>query len=433
MMNALTSPDSVDGRLQRLLGGPDRARLRLRMRRHFERLDDGTASELIHLRNLNPQELDTVVGMGGRASRSSDSARVDISQVDTLLRDAGIARSLREALEQLDGPIVSKRIANAAALAAWLAISQSPHHHEKMRNWLATATALPVLKRLSGGQPLIASRLLEHADVVLSCLPAKGIPRSQLAAQSLGDAHALDKGRPVATVVLAAWRHGENIVEPQAEPTCDEPDRATDVQPDERIRDIWARAGVLVNELARPALCLNLPVTNESKWQPTHGEPDYLSLRRLLRNPPAWAVRDKTIFVCENPNVVAIAAEQLGDACAPLVCTDGMPSAAQQTLLGQLRDAGARLTYHGDFDWPGLRIGNLVMQTWSASPWRFLSTDYQTAIACTTGVRHPLSGNAEDACWDPALTSVMKQVGAAIAEEAVASALIDDLTNVASA
>jgi hypothetical protein len=34
-----------------------------------------------------------------------------------------------------------------------------------------------------------------------------------------------------------------------------------------------------------------------------------------------------------------------------------MPSAAQQTLLAQLAAAGARLRYHGDFDWAGLVIG----------------------------------------------------------------------------
>jgi len=38
-----------------------------------------------------------------------------------------------------------------------------------------------------------------------------------------------------------------------------------------------------------------------------------------------------------------------------------MLAAAQRTLLMQLRRAGATLRYHGDFDWPGIAIGNVVM------------------------------------------------------------------------
>lgn len=64
--------------------------------------------------------------------------------------------------------------------------------------------------------------------------------------------------------------------------------------PDERVRDIWARAGVLVNELARPVLFLNLPVASRDATMRTPGDPGYLSLRRLLRTPPVWAVNGVT-------------------------------------------------------------------------------------------------------------------------------------------
>ena len=87
-------------------------------------------------------------------------------------------------------------------------------------------------------------------------------------------------------------------------------------------RDLWANAGVLVNELARPALVLNAPGVGSL------GEPSCLSLRSLLRSPPRWNVRGRTVYVCENPNLLAIAADTLGASCAPLVCTEGMPAAA---------------------------------------------------------------------------------------------------------
>jgi len=41
-------------------------------------------------------------------------------------------------------------------------------------------------------------------------------------------------------------------------PEADVPDLLPDLQ-EERDRSVWARAGILVNELARPALFLNLP------------------------------------------------------------------------------------------------------------------------------------------------------------------------------
>ena len=131
---------------------------------------------------------------------------------------------------------------------------------------------------------------------------------------------------------------------------------------------------------------------------PTAGEPVHLSLRKLLRNPPVWAVVDRDVFVCENPSIVAIAADRLGGASAPLVCTDGMPSAAQRTLILQLVAAGARLRYHGDFDWPGLTIGNFVIRALRAKPWRFDADDY--LAACRGGVSTlPVEGRIE-AEWD---------------------------------
>jgi uncharacterized protein (TIGR02679 family) len=58
-----------------------------------------------------------------------------------------------------------------------------------------------------------------------------------------------------------------------------------------------------------------------------------------------------------------------------------MPSAAPQTLLAQLAAAGARLRYHGDFDWAGLVIGNFVVREFGAEPWRFGEADYLAASA----------------------------------------------------
>jgi uncharacterized protein (TIGR02679 family) len=147
----------------------------------------------------------------------------------------------------------------------------------------------------------------------------------------------------------------------------------------------------------------------------------------LLRAPPSWDVSGRDVYVCENPNLVAIAADRLGRACAPLVCTEGMPAAAQRTLLSQLALAGARLRYHGDFDWPGVRIANHVMREHRAQPWRFGAADYLAAIQIAPRRGQRLGAKAIAASWDDALMPAMRHHRIPIAEEMLAASLLEDL------
>ena len=410
---------ATDPRLQRLLGGDGLAALRQRLRRHFEREAPDAPRGTLRLGSLDAFEREALARLSGRPPRDARSMQLDLAAIDQSLRDAGIADSLRESLAQLDGPIRHLASMRAEESGRWSAVVAACPHPALAR-CLQSPAVLGVLKRLARQDSGAAMRLLDRADAVLRRLPAAGVGRSQLAADTLGNAHALDPGQPTATLVLAAWREIEHG-SPQAADMDDEP------AADERSRDIWARAGVLVNELARPALLLNVPVAAGEASAFPAGEPAYLSLRRLLRTPPRWAVADTAVFVCENPNLVAIAADRLGARCVPLVCTDGMPAAAQRTLLDQLAAAGARLQYHGDFDWPGLRIANHVMRVWKAAPWRFGAVDYVDAVTAMPSARHALDDTLVDASWDAALTTAMRHHRWAIAEEAVAAPLLADL------
>ena len=104
-----------------------------------------------------------------------------------------------------------------------------------------------------------------------------------------------------------------------------------------------------------------------------------------------------------------------------------MPSASQRTLLRQLADQGAHLHYHGDFDWPGLRIGNQVVREHDARPWRFATADYRAAVAAAPRPGRPLDDAAVTALWDDALAGAMLIERLAIDEEALADVLLDDL------
>jgi len=402
-MTGMTSLGDVE-RLQRILGGSELSSLRQRLRARYER---GAAGGEFTLKQLSVAERRALTGLLGRPFRTADSMRVSSSELDEAISHSGLAVDLKTALEMLDGPLVDRRAQRLALESSWAAVL-SRRVEPRLSALLSTGGGLSLLKRLSSSDAARASLLIDQAERVLALLPAAGITLGQLAAETQGDSHALDAGRPVATLVLQACRVRQESV-------------------DERPRELWARLGVAVNELACPALCLNIPVLGGSVGgRPSAGEPYYCSLRMLLRQPPSFDVAGRDVFVCENPNVVSIAADRLGAACAPLLCTDGMPSASQRTLLTQLASAGARLRYHGDFDWPGIVIGNFVMRRFGATAWRFGREDY-LAAARLEGGRSVSGDGMVQARWDEELAAAMVERGVVVHEEGVVGELLGDL------
>lgn len=417
-----------EDRLARLLGGPDLAVLRARLRARFER---GERRDEFTMSELTSAERQALEGLLGRTPRVAKSMQLSHAELDRAILRAGLAQDLRAALEILDGPIADRRADQLRLEQAWrdaVAGISDP----RLSLALTEPVGLALLKRCAGGDPVRAERLVVEAERVLAMLPAAGISRAQLGAHALGDAHALDAGQPVASLVLRACRVGPGIAESAEvdDVTADEGDSLSDAR-GSTVRDQWARIGVVVSELAAPVVCLNLPVLGNSSCAQlvrvgaATGEPIHLTLRVLLRSPPIWNVSGKDISVCENASIVALAADRLQHRCAPLICTDGMPGAAQQVLLQQLAAAGARLRYHGDFDWPGVRIGNFVMREFSARSWRFSAGDYRAALPAPgpeLGAERQVS-----ACWDEQLRAAMLSGGRAIHEERLAEVLLSDL------
>ena len=229
---------SPDPRLERLLGGKALAALRERLRRRFER-DDALSS--IRLDDLAPVERAALASLAGLPTRNSRSLVLDVGKVDLALASAELASSLREALERLDGPIVDRAAVREQERTAW-ELTISAFEHPQLLEWLCKPANLGMVKRLSGSDNCVASAMLKRVAAVLNYLPCHGVPRSQVAATLLGDAHALDAGRAEATVTISVLRYMKAA------------DDLNDVPEDVRTRDVWADAGVLVNELARPAL-----------------------------------------------------------------------------------------------------------------------------------------------------------------------------------
>jgi len=395
-------------RLQRVLGGPALAALRQRLRRRYQR---GLGSGEVQLSGLSPNERAALEGLLGRPMRHAVSMRLALAEMDQALARAGIAPGLSAALIALDGPLSDLVAQRAARTQAWAQVFAGVAE-PRLRRLLDAAPGQSLLKRLSGSDPQCARSLCESAARVLQSLPGRGIPLARLAADVMGDAHALDESTAAASLVLAACVPGPD--------STDDPEST-------RARNRWAQLGVIVGELSAPALLLNLssetdsPAGRLAEKARQFGEPLHLSLRSLLRVPQRWRVRGREVFVCENPTIVAMAADRFGATCAPLICTDGMPSASQRILLLQLADAGARLLYHGDFDWAGIRIGNFVMRRFGARPWRFGAEDYRPRAG------RPLQGEPVAASWDATLAPKMVQYGLALDQEGIAEILLDDL------
>jgi uncharacterized protein (TIGR02679 family) len=157
--------DAVDGtRLENLLGGVELANLRRRLRARYER---GASRDVFTLTDLEARERRALAGLLGRRTLAAGSMRIRRSELDTALAQAGIAATLREALEFLDGPLSDLRAQQAAREQAWnaaLSLTAEPRLAALLKN--AAGTAL--VKRLSSGDPARAELLLTQAARILS-------------------------------------------------------------------------------------------------------------------------------------------------------------------------------------------------------------------------------------------------------------------------
>ncbi|PRY70934.1 TIGR02679 family protein [Halomonas ventosae] len=402
-------------RLQRLLGGNELARLRQKLARKLLRDGGGRLS----LSRASDAERAAVERLVGRSPRQGKSLSVDLEAMSQALSRAGVAESLGAALAALDGPLVDARAEREAERQRWEEMLAGYRRRAEplgLGEWLEALQANGLLKQLARRSEPRGQALLSQAFDVLERLPVQGMTLSALAAACLSDAHGLDAGRPVAALVRRAlarhWRGG-----------------VARVDPDER--SVWAHAGVLLGgDITSAVLTLRLPVSPGLALDDAlagycqQAEPSWLTLRQLLRHPPAWDCAGRDVFVCENPAIVAEAAERLGAGCAPLIATWGRPGAAVLSLLEQLEAAGAVLHYHGDFDWAGIGIANALLERFVMRPWRMAADDLSD---CAGLGGKPLAGRPIEACWDPELRVALETRGRAVHEEQLIDILLGDL------
>ncbi|MGH9091804.1 MAG: DUF2399 domain-containing protein, partial [Acidimicrobiales bacterium] len=239
---------------------------------------------------------------------------------------------------------------------------------------------------------------------------------SHLAAEVLGDAHALDDDSPAGRLVVAALAHQAG--------------RSGPLSAGDR-RDLLAAQRVVSDGTSSRVLTLGLlpepvgPLTEAARgWAGGHVP---LPVPLAAVQSEQWRVAPGTVvWVCENPSVPAAAA----GLPVTVVCLEGQPSVAAVLLLRTLAGGGARLRYHGDFGASGITIANQVIGDLGAEPWRFRAGDHREALARVAAAGTtppPLRGRVPGARWDPDLAPAVQAAGVEIEEELVMDLLLEDL------
>ena len=402
------------------LRGEGWKRLLAAARRSLERTG-GALDRSIGLSSPTDAERRVVIGItGSYRPQTVKRLTVELATLDEALRQRH-STSLSDALVALGGPLrdrpgerkrEQRQRAGAVATAAASILAGQAWFDSW---WSALEEDGTITRLLRRGD----DRLLEHAVEILQYLhsraPGNPIPLPVLAEQVTGDTKALVAGGSLATLTLRALAIRSGL----------------ESMPRHRAgqRALWEMHGAIPDDLASQVLVLNVACHRSglvSGWlndASRYGVPFRLTLQQQATGDVLPKPAD--VFVCENPAVLRVAAADLGADCPPLVCTEGMPSAACHKLLGSAVAQGARLHWRADFDWTGLRIVSAAITSHGARPWRMTAADYRHALEA--GESTPLTGSPAASPWEPELAALLAEHGRAVMEERLIAVLLTDL------
>lgn len=402
------------------------------VRHRLERAGDAPVHS-VTLHDLSPDECQAIADLHGWKTVRLSPLKISVSSLDQALRSSRFNAGLRELLEALGGKLrnlpseretASKTHEELVAEArSHRAILERPEpYRHRLSLWLDDMKNKSAIVRASRGEPFDAKTLLMAALDVVARLPNdQGILLPVLAANATGDPHALDVGAPLGALVQRA------LVRMLDWSTF--PATAND------RRRLWAEVGVACDPLScdvlvmglRPEMSAESSLLEKQLYDMAEaGEPRRITLRELASS-KIQIPTGTEVFVCENPGIVAHAADTLGDRSAPIICTEGIPSTATLQLLTKLSSVGGLLRVRADFDWTGIRIVNQLRRHTPTVPWRYSANDYAQAIdTLSSGLE--LSGTKVVATWDTQLTELMVEKNHAVFEEQLAPILLEDLS-----
>src|ERR1019366_731015 len=303
---------------------------------------------------------------------------VRLADLDEATREA-TGLTLRDLLAQLGVPSANHHAPAAAgdtAAAGAIRLAESSSLTSSAPwypSWLDSVVRSGVAGRPDEFEQAV--RVLEH----LADRPAGGGEGTlaALAEAVTGDAGALSDGTAPSALVLDALAARTGAAAPRS---------AAD------RRRLWDSAGVVADDLASMVLVLNLAAdgTGLGEWltgAARFGTPCYVTLHQLAAHP--LRIRPGTVYACQQRAVLRRAAADLAAASAPLLCAEGVPSAAFRRLAQAIATGGGELRYHGDFDWAPVAVAATLIDRYQARPWRMTAADYLAGLG---GAHRGLTG-----------------------------------------
>lgn len=410
-------------RIPESLLGPDLAPIWEAARRKLDRFGPQRRGP-IPKPDLSPAGALTLESLLGR----KPPQRLDLTELEEALAVRQVGNDLCSALTRLGHPpsdSATKRRAERTrsrqartalrnAVASWDELWANKWADGIVKSGLIAALDSREVGRLVAD----VRRLLDRIDR----LEPSGISRTELAVQLYGSAHALDRGEKRAAFVTHALRH--QLCTPEEREPLGE-------------RELWEAAGILADRVSAPALTWSLPAVGTSpldeqiRAASDGALPLHISLLALLRHPVAVA-RRTPVLVVENPRLVEAAAERHLAGC--VVSSNGNPSTAVTTLMGQLLRSGASIWYHGDFDAPGIAICRRMHET-GCTPWMMDARHYEAAVRLAEFRDVRLERDARECGatpWDPMLQEAFGRRRLIVHEEFLIDGVLDEFPAIGS-
>ena len=200
-MRPVTGAEGDRDRLERLLGGPEMAWLVRRVRDRALTAEGEALTGVVRLDAPTAEQRDGAVKLVGRPTRTGAALRLDLADVEAVLRRGPWPAGLVDAAVTLTGPLVDLKAEREGATAAWAqarAVLAGPaDRFPGLHVWWDAWCLAGGLKRAARGEatrlgltpgPEVAVQLVSELADVLQALPAPGVPIAVFARQVVGDA-----------------------------------------------------------------------------------------------------------------------------------------------------------------------------------------------------------------------------------------------------
>jgi len=431
-----SDPNKIKQRVELLLGTTSMAPLIKNLDRRFGKRSNLEGSTT--LSGAASETIEAVTALLGQPPKSGSRLTIRIANLDEAIVNAtGVG--LIEALTILLGrapqhPAEQRRQTRSQWQRESLALETRLTDRGEIRDDVIgllvdryRSTALQ--RHVEGDLERATAECLRLHDCLIGLPLSTPTSLAVFATERLGDSHALDRGqlirRWLADAIKAIDPADDGAIEPLVAPLRTTLNEAA-------IRDRFDRVGIVVDELSSSVLILNLVpdgqdyLAEQLRLAASVGEPLRITFRMLRRWPLRFPLAHDMVSVCENPSVLAEAANRFGQDCRPIICIEGFPSHAATLFCERLRRSGIAMRYHGDFDASGLLIASQMILGLGMQPWRMSASDYLAAWG-KSQLQLAADASLPATPWSETLSATMRNCGKSLLEETVLETLLEDL------